>query len=151
MVKATGPTLKANGPVIDRLIREMKTADPSISFTEICERTRDLGPGFDYMSERTLRDARNSENVTLTRVHALAKVLGVHPKQITLDELIDEGTEAKSIALKGTTFVLNFPAEIMQTEQMQLLSTLPSSNCSKLYRCCYEPNLFWGEQRHLAR
>jgi hypothetical protein len=108
---------------------EMKIADPRITYGEISRRTERLGPGLDYMSPRTFFDARNSQAITLTRLHALAHVLRVGVKQIVLEDQSEEALKSRALApapAQGLTFVLNFPSELMQTEPIRRLSALPS-------------------------
>jgi tetratricopeptide (TPR) repeat protein len=92
--------LRANGPEIGRLIEAMKIADPLVNFQVLSERTRNLGPGLDHISPRTLLDARNGKRITPTKLKALAHVLGVDLERIVLKE-VDTGNAQEDTAAAG--------------------------------------------------
>lgn len=121
------PTLRANGPEISRLITELRTKDPLATYEEICHRTENLGPGKDALTSRTLRDARESGNITLTRMHALAAVLNVPVEQIVLKEAPVQSTPnlPTPISNQNSNVFITLPQEIINSPVVQTLLGLP--------------------------
>jgi len=124
------PTLRANGPEIDRLIEALRFRDPAATHEEISERTRKLGPGKDWVSPRTLRDARNSGNITLTRMHALATVLKVPVESIVLEKRRHIPSTANlpmELSNQTRNKLYALPLEVVVSPIFQRLVQLPES------------------------
>jgi Protein of unknown function (DUF2806) len=118
-------TLRANGPAIERLIQELQAKDPTVNYEQISRRTEEVaakkGSGLVAMTVRTLYDARQSEPISLDRLHALAKVLGVKVDEI----ILNENAVLQTVPPQALTLIMNLPRELLDTELVKKLVSLP--------------------------
>jgi hypothetical protein len=126
-------TLRAKGQEIERLVNEQKLTNPKFNYEELCRLTEDLvGDDVEYVAIKTLRKARRSEHVTVVRLNAIARVLGVEDLKeiayLTEEESFDsQERSADQLSDLGQerTFVFNVPAKFSMKGPAAALNALP--------------------------